>query len=263
MGVASASPEGVLVSARGRPVSIRPAPGLCLADDAVEVSDRAAVALITDCALSTDPAGAARTARGELILPRALPGFMTVSVSAQAPLGQPTLDLDALTAFLESKDGLDQLGRAPGEAEARLLETRREGRVLYVLLEEEGGDATGMLSRTYWRAFVMLNGRLGVVTLNGFAARPMGVNEMYDILSDQVGALEAANGRTVLTAAVDDAVADQAAPVAELPVTTAPVGATVTGQPLPPRRPVAVAIQRTIAAAPRVPTVPRPVPRPG
>ena len=111
--VVSAAHDRAVVSAKGRQVAIEPAKGFCLAKESVEASRLSAFALIGDCALDKPTDGAPRGARGELQLPRSLPGIITVSVSGDPGLpGAGSADgLDDLTAYLDSDEGSSLLGR--------------------------------------------------------------------------------------------------------------------------------------------------------
>ncbi|MEL7470599.1 MAG: hypothetical protein AAFN27_19250 [Pseudomonadota bacterium] len=189
--VVSASPNAAIVNARGQDVAIRPADGFCLSRESIETSNRSAVALIGDCALQADAATTPKSERGELKLPPALPGIITVSISGEAE--QAGLDIDDLSTFLESPQGRSLIGRSSDGSGVSVTESRRIGNAVYVLVKDENAGPVPILSDTFWRAFIEVKDRLAVVTINGFRDRPLGVERMLGYLSDQVEAIQQAN----------------------------------------------------------------------
>lgn len=191
--VVSASNEAAVISAQGREVAIRPAKGFCLSRDSIETSTRSAVALIGDCALEQDVSTARRGSRGELALPRALPGIITVAISGDPAVQDAALDANAIESFLQSPQGKALIGRTRDGSTVKIRESRRKDGVVYLLVEDQNTGPIPLLSDTFWRAFVTLRDRLAVITINGFRARPLGVEQMLDHLSEQVIAMQSAN----------------------------------------------------------------------
>ncbi len=191
--VLSASNEAAVISALGREVAIKPADGFCLSRESIETSDKSAVALIGDCALEADVSQAKRSSRGELRLPRALPGIITVSISGDPNTSETSFDFDEIEEFLQSPQGMGLVGRTPDGSKVRIRESRREGDAVYILVEDKNAGPIPILSDTFWRAFVTLKDRLAVITINGFRASPLGVETMLGHLSEQVDAMQQAN----------------------------------------------------------------------
>ncbi|MEM9061020.1 MAG: hypothetical protein AAGD13_11220 [Pseudomonadota bacterium] len=189
--VVSASQNAAIVNARGQEVAIRPADGFCLSRESIETSNRSAVALIGDCALQADASTTPRSERGELKLPQALPGIITVSISGEAE--QAGLDMDDLGEFLETPQGKSLIGRSSDGSGVSVTESRRIGDAVYVLVKDENTGPVPILSDTFWRAFIEVRERLAVVTINGFRDRPLGIERMLGHLSDQVEAMQSAN----------------------------------------------------------------------
>ena len=71
--VVKATHSGAVINAQGQPVMVDPAPGFCLAEDSIETSRRSVFLLIGDCAVE-GPATDEKDTRGELQLPKAVPG---------------------------------------------------------------------------------------------------------------------------------------------------------------------------------------------
>jgi hypothetical protein len=194
--VVSASHDRAVVSAMGRQVAIEPAEGFCLAKESIETSQKSAFALIGDCALDAPRDGASRSARGELQLPRGVPGIITVSVSGDPEFsrsGSQDEALNGLSEFLETSSGRGMLGRGGDTGAVRLVESRRIGNGVYALVEDSSVDLVPILDKRFWRAFVELNDRLAVVTVSGFKDNPLGKEEMLKYLVNQVQTLRVAN----------------------------------------------------------------------
>ena len=193
--VVTASHRGAVISARGRQVTIDPAPGFCLAEDSIETTKRSVFLLIGDCAVG-GPITDARSDDGELQLPRAVPGIMTVSISGDPGFRSRDGSYDALRRFLESVEGKTMLGRSGSGRNVEIKESRESDGALLLYLEDNSAAAVPILSNQFWRAFIELHGRLAVVTMSGFRDRPMGREKMFAYLISQVQALGAANPAT-------------------------------------------------------------------
>lgn len=190
--VVSVAEDRAVISAKGRQVAIEPAEGFCLAQDALETSLRSAFALIGDCALDASPAEAPLGAHGELQLPRGVPGIITVSVSGQADIGSEEGQTE-LVRFLESPDGQMMLGRGVGSSGVEVVESRRIGSGVYVLVDDANADLVPVLDPRFWRGFIEVNDRLAVVTVSGFRASPLGTEQMLKYLVNQIQTLARAN----------------------------------------------------------------------
>ena len=197
--VVSASPARAVVSAKGRQVAIEPAKGFCLARESVETTGRSAFALIGDCALDSSTASAPRGARGELQLPRGLPGIITVSVSGDPGFegGAGDESLEGLSKFLDTAEGRRMLGRSGNGNSVKVVESRRIGDGVYVMVDDSNEGVVPILDPKFWRAFIELNDRLAVVTVSGFRDRPLGREEMLKHLVSQVQTLRLANASPI------------------------------------------------------------------
>lgn len=190
--VVKASHMGAVIAAAGQQIAIDPAPGFCLARDSIETSKRSAFLLIGDCAVAGPPTDK-RGARGELKLPKAVPGIITVSLSGDPGFRSSDGSYEKLTAFLNSPDGRALLGRSGTGAGVEIKESREMDGALLLYLEDSSTKLVPALSNRFWRAFVELNGRLAVVTISGFRDRPLGREKMLAYLISQVQTLGAAN----------------------------------------------------------------------
>ncbi|MEM7320565.1 MAG: hypothetical protein AAF408_16285, partial [Pseudomonadota bacterium] len=102
--VVRAGHKRAILSVNGRQVAVVPASGFCLSEESIETSGRSAFVLIGDCAVD-GPEATARSARGELKLPKSIPGIMTVSISGDkgfAASGSGAGTLDGLEEFIKS-----------------------------------------------------------------------------------------------------------------------------------------------------------------
>lgn len=209
--VVSSSHDRAVVSALGHQIAVEPANGFCLAQEAIETSERSAFLLLGDCAIE-DPAGNGLPVEGRLDLPRGVPGIITVSISGDpgfSRLGSDAGDLADLQAFVESPDGRALLGRGGDGNRVSVADSRRIGSTLYVLVEDADGGVP-VLAPRFWRAFVELNERLAVVTISGFRDSPLPEEEMLRHLGDQVRQLQVANSEPVNEVPIQ--LAERAAP---------------------------------------------------
>ncbi len=194
--VVTASHERAVVSARGRQVAIEPAEGFCLAEESIETSGRSAFVLIGDCALDAAKAKPVKGSRGELKLPRGIPGFMTVSVSGSSAIpleGSRDTTLSKLGEFFDTPEGRRLLGRGGDGRRVSVVESRQIGDGLFVLVDDKDTQPVPLLSSRFWRSFVQLNDRLAVVTMSGFRDRPLSEEDMLEHLIAQVKRLNIAN----------------------------------------------------------------------
>jgi hypothetical protein len=192
--VVSASHSRAVVSALGQQVAVEPANGFCLAEEAIETSDRSAFLLLGDCAIE-DPAGNAPPVEGLLDLPSGVPGIITISISGDpgfSRVGGDAGNLADLQSFVETSEGRALLGRGGDGDQVAVADSRRIGNTLYVLVEDSDGGVP-VLAPRFWRAFLELNDRLAVVTISGFRDRPLPEEEMLRHLGDQVRQLQVAN----------------------------------------------------------------------
>lgn len=202
--VLTASPERAVLSAQGQRVAVEPASGFCVAEDSIETSDRSAFVLIGDCALASDG----------IDLSSGMPGITTVSISGDPGFssgGASAADLSALERYLAQPEGRALLGRGGDGAEVSIIETRREGDTLFVLVEDQAAQPVPLLATRFWRGFVELNGRLTVVTVSGFVDAPMDEGQMLRHLGAQVRQLQLANAVPVEEAPIQVAQATQLA----------------------------------------------------
>lgn len=118
-----------------------------------------------------------------------VPGVLTVAIEG-AGFQAPTAA--ALEAFFKTEEGLSVLARDGNGAHVRLLESRREGELLF--LHAEDSSALPGAAHDYWRALFGLNGRLISVTLLGISGRPIDPTVGLATLQSQVEEMIAANG---------------------------------------------------------------------
>lgn len=198
--IVAADHDRAVISALGRKVAIEPAEGFCLATSSLEVTDRSAFALIGDCTLEAPGVRGSEDERGELTLPRGVPGIITVSISGNPGLtASESRDaaLTALSDYLTTSEGRAMLGRGRTSGPVDLLDRRRIGDGIYVFVEESDDDVLPILDQRFWRAFLEINGRMVVVTVSGFRDSPLEKDEMLRYLVSQVKTMDHANSRPI------------------------------------------------------------------
>lgn len=182
--VLSNKPERTVFMARGKQVVIAPAEGFCVAPESLDVSGKAAFALVSDCETN---AGA-----------RPFPGIVTVSV-AGTPLAPPgkarAAALDELRQFVITPEGMSLLGRSASGGSVSVVEMREIGGGLFVLVEDKAAAPLPLLNQRFWRAFVEIAGRLTMVTVSAFNGPDVPEETMLAFLAGQVVALKRANSQ--------------------------------------------------------------------
>lgn len=247
-----------VIMARGRKVNVTPGVGACVAADAIDLSERSAFMLLADCAVAA-PVVEAKGGGKRLQMAPAFPGLITLSLA-----GEPRARTERLEAFLRTPSARRQIARGGGDDDVVVEEIRVIGDAVLVHARNGGETDMPLLSRDFWRAFIDLNGRMGVVTVSGFAAAELKSETMFGEAMRHVLSLQGANGRYVeadteadveaLTGVAAVAPAeDQVEAIAEVasldddlavvPVSrpdraVASRGTPVPGMPLPPKRPV-------------------------
>ncbi|MEM7236698.1 MAG: hypothetical protein AAF501_02565 [Pseudomonadota bacterium] len=182
------------IAAQGKRIHIETAEGFCIADGSLDVSSRGVFALIADC-VTEDGATQLVSADDELVLPPSFPGIMTVSITGESGFvtdGDGD-DLEDLEDYLKTREGRTLLGRGGAPDEVEIMEIRRIGDARYVFIRDRGPNDLGVLAKSFWRAFLPVNSRMLLVTISGFAARPVSESEMLEMLALQVTHLRTAN----------------------------------------------------------------------
>ncbi|MBY8976882.1 hypothetical protein KHP62_13770 [Rhodobacteraceae bacterium NNCM2] len=199
-GVLSQSPHLAEVAAQGQRIRIEPSDGLCIASEAFDVSDRGVFALIADCPAQDARATPDGSSGDEVVeLPPSFPGVMTVSITGERgiSLTTETDTVDKLDAYLKTGEGRALLGRGGSPDVVEIVETRRLGDALYVLVSDRDANSLGVFANSFWRAFVPVNQRLVLTTISGFSAHPIDQDLMLAFLTQQVTQLRQANNAPV------------------------------------------------------------------
>jgi hypothetical protein len=159
-GVGYGGADRARVSVAGVPVTVAAPKGFCVDPQGTTSGDAGAFVLVSDCGLlglgegASPPVGA----------------VMTASISANPSLvsegGETTLD--DLEAFLGTPRGLAVVGRSGDANRTRVLQTTRNGDVLFVLVEDRGQQPLPGVEPRFWRAFMTVNGRLAALSIQGF-----------------------------------------------------------------------------------------------
>ena len=186
-GVTMSAPNRASVDVAGEPVAIAAPAGFCIDEAATATGPSGAFSMITDCALLGAPGGNTPP----------VAAMMTVSISPDPSLvaqgGETTLD--DLQAFLASPRGLAGLGRS-GDADAtRIVQSTRQGDVLYLLVEDNGRSPLPGVEPRFWRAFMTVDGRMAALSIQGFDGASPDLQEQLRLLAAFAASLRAANPR--------------------------------------------------------------------
>lgn len=165
-------PDGLVVAG---------ARGWCVDTDTTRASGEAAVVVLGSCAAIA----------GNALAPRpAVPGVVTVSVERTVGDIPPASDLEAFFATEAGRAALARDGRADS---VRILETRREGDLLFVHAQDASAGAVPGVAEDYWRALFDMDGRFVSVSLVGLSSKPIDRSDGIATLEAQVDELKSAN----------------------------------------------------------------------
>ena len=172
---------------RSAPQQVRLADGLvvagargwCVDQETTQASADAAVVVLGSCAAIA----------GNPIAPRPdVPGVVTVSVDGVED-GVPRAE--ALEQFFSTAFGRAALARDGRPDSVTILETRRQGDLLFLHAEDKSADSAQ--AEDYWRALFGVNGRFVTVSLVGLSDQPIPRDKGLSTLAAQVRRLKSAN----------------------------------------------------------------------
>lgn len=186
-GVAFTAPDRANVTVAGESIAIAAPGGFCIDEASTTSGPRGAFVMVSDCGLLGQPGG--RTPP--------VGAVMTASISANPDLvaegGDTTLD--DLEAFLGTPRGRALLGRSGDGGATRILQTTRQGDILYVLVEDGGQQPMPGVEDRFWRAFMTVNGRMAALSIQGFQGASPGHEATLRYLSAFAASLRAVNPR--------------------------------------------------------------------
>jgi hypothetical protein len=189
-GLAQAAFAGPATSTRvnvaGQRVTIAAPPGFCVDQKSTTMTTAGAFVLMSDCSLL----GGARTGKPPIA------AALTASVSNGGLTGEGDSDpgsLDDLEDFAATADGRAVLGRSGEPARVRVLSKVRSGDVLYLLIEDRGKMPVAGIDRTFWRAFLDVNGRMVALSELGFEGGGLDRQQALNQLGALAAAIRAAN----------------------------------------------------------------------
>jgi hypothetical protein len=180
------TPTRARVDVAGQAITIAAPPGFCIDPGSTSVTEDGAFVLMTDCRLlgrgSGAPVGAA----------------LTASVSA-GPIGgegdDPVQSLEDLREFAASPEGRAVLGRSGRPDRVRILATQQRDGVLYLLVEDGGGQPIAGIDRRFWRAFLEVNDRMTALSVLGFEGAGLDPQQGLNHLAALAAAIQQANRR--------------------------------------------------------------------
>ena len=168
----------------GASVTIAAPAGFCVDRRSTDVSSAGAFVLVTDCALLDAQPEGGRAPVG---------AAMTASVSAPEP-GAAATTLAELESYVGTPEGRAVLGRSGRGDAIRVLETERQGDVLFMLVEDRGPQPIAGVDRTFWRAFMEVNGRIAALSVLGFEGSGIDAQSGFGFISAFAANIRAANG---------------------------------------------------------------------
>jgi hypothetical protein len=169
------------VAVSGGAVVIAAPSGFCADGAASRTSDRDAFVLFGVC-------DGARPA---------LSGILTASVIAGGPADQPSaVVLPAMAAFFKSDAGRAALSRSGRARDVAIRDMRSVGPVLYILLRDRSSGPNGAVAPDYWRAVLLVKGRIVSLSVLGAAEAPPSPAAMRKLLDGFVARVRRANGLT-------------------------------------------------------------------
>lgn len=176
-------PEEAAITVSRDAVTIAGPRGFCVDPSATKDRDGQAFVLLGNCAAIARAAGVPQP-RIRALLTAAVQETEVIEVASQAPL---------LEAFLRSENGRAMLSRSSDAESVEILESFRQGDVLYVHARDESqGYAPGM-SSDHWRAIFDLEGRVVSVAVLGFEAAPLSRAEGLRAVRDFAAQIQRAN----------------------------------------------------------------------
>lgn len=178
-GIGTGAPASVAVA--GGALTVAGPAGYCVDRRLSRTGEAEAFVVLGSCAAFSR--GAAR--------PPGTPAVLTATVSAE-PAAEP--ERGTLERFLRSPQGRAAISRAGRAETVEILSAQSERDVLFLYIRDSSAAAEGPATDpAYWRAVFGLNGRLVTATVLAFADRPLSRDQGFDLLTDFVARLRAAN----------------------------------------------------------------------
>ncbi|MEI4471638.1 hypothetical protein [Frigidibacter sp. MR17.24] len=160
------------VSVDGRALIVTGPSGYCVDRDAAQSSEQGAVIVLGSCAAL----GGGRAA------PDGPPAILTAAV-AYGDRGDGGALLDQLESYFATAAGQAALSRSGDGAGLTVLESRREGDALLLRIEDSGPGGIADVAPRYWRAVLVLRGRLVTLSALSPQARPLGDAALEEVLA--------------------------------------------------------------------------------
>lgn len=183
MAPAGSAPRAIAV-AGGALVAAGPA-GYCVDRTASRDGAEGAFVLFGTCAALAGTATAGQPAE---------PAVLTASV-ASGPADEAAFvaSFPAMASFFNSDAGRAALSRAGRAATVRVGAVSSRDRVLYLGLSDAAAEREAAVSADYWRAILVLRGRLVTLSVMSLADRPLASAAKRRILDAFVARMRAAN----------------------------------------------------------------------
>ncbi len=163
IGLTRSAPQTVAV-ARNSVVIGGPA-GYCVDRKSSRLAGDTAFVLLGGCASISRNANA-----GSPVFPAILTASVTKKSETEAAV---ETELDQMAQVLVSARGRATLARDGRADSVDILDTRREGGAVFILLRDNSPNPTPGLQTNYWRGLSDLNGRLISLSVVGFASQPL------------------------------------------------------------------------------------------
>lgn len=157
--------------------------GFCVDTGATKDSAENAFVVMGNCA-SLSSASISESSRFKALL--------TASLAVSADGNTAALDGEALSAFFKSDAGLASLSRQDASGPVNLIETFFQDDVFYAYADD-GGERAKNLDQSYWRAILVIKGRLTSLTVQDFASQKMSDSDSLNLMREFVATMRTAN----------------------------------------------------------------------
>ena len=114
-------------------------------------------------------------------------------MSAPEP-GAAATTLAELELYVGTPEGRAVLARSGRGDAVRILETVRQGDVLFMLVEDRGPQPIAGVDPRFWRAFMEVNGRIAALSVLGFEGSGIDAQSGFGFISAFAANIRAANG---------------------------------------------------------------------
>ncbi len=173
------------VMVAGRSIAVAAPAGFCVDRASTNTGTSGAFVLVSDCALLGGP-----VAEGD---GGPVGAVLTASISS-ADGTDGAQSLAGIEGMSATREGRAILGRSGRGDQVRILATRSRNDVLYLLIEDRGPPPVAGVEPQFWRAFLLVEGHMTVLSVLGFEGAGVGPTEGLALIQGFADRVQAANG---------------------------------------------------------------------